>query len=189
MLSGIEIQKRMKLSPKQKFKKFLGFPTTPDIIISPYDAECMGPNSYDIHLANRMLVYTGAVLNSKKENETKEIIIPEKGLVLQPGELYLGSTIEHTETYNLVPKIDGRSSIGRLGILVHFTAGFGDVGFRGNWTLEISAQKPVTIYPGMRIGQLYYEKIVVKYKNYNGHYLGQKGATASMMNSKDNWQK
>ncbi|MDR1360925.1 MAG: dCTP deaminase [Rickettsiales bacterium] len=189
MLSGKEIIKRMSLTPKQKLQRFLGKSVCPDILIEPYDVKCVGPNSYDIHLAPTMLVYENEVLDSKQNNPTKKIEIPEDGLVLQPGELYLGSTIEYTETFNLVPKIDGRSSIGRLGILVHFTAGFGDVGFCGTWTLEIMVQKPVKVYPGMRIGQLYYEHISKDHDNYKGHYLGQNGAVASRMNNKDNWQK
>ena len=79
--------------------------------------------------------------------------------MIQPNQLYLGRTIERTETHNLVPMIEGRSSIGRLGLFVHVTAGFGDVGFRGFWTLEMFAIQPVRIYPGVPICQIFYHDI------------------------------
>jgi dCTP deaminase len=85
--------------------------------------------------------------------------IPEEGLVLTPNQLYLGRTIERTETHNLVPMIEGRSSIGRLGLFVHVTAGFGDVGFCGYWTLEMFAVQPVKIYPRVPICQIFFHQI------------------------------
>lgn len=184
MLSGKAIVKNMKPTFVQKV---MGKPA--NIVIEPFDPKCIGPNSYDIHLDDKLLVYTNDILDSRIKNPTSEIIIPTDGFTLLPNELYLGSTIEYTETRNMIPKIDGRSSIGRLGILVHYTAGFGDVGFCGTWTLEISVVKPTVVYPGMRIGQLYYELIQGKFSNYAGHYQGQRGAIASRMNNKDNWQK
>ena len=79
--------------------------------------------------------------------------------MLQPNQLYLGRTVERTETHNLVPMIEGRSSIGRLGLFVHVTAGFGDVGFCGYWTLEMFAVQPVRIYAGVAICQIFYHDI------------------------------
>jgi len=76
--------------------------------------------------------------------------------VLQPNTLYLGVTLEYTETHAHVPFLEGKSSTGRLGIDIHATAGKGDVGFCNTWTLEISATQPVRIYAGMPIGQLIY---------------------------------
>ena len=95
----------------------------------------------------------------KKPNEVEEIIIPETGYQLKPNELYLGRTLEYTNTKKYVPMIEGRSSIGRLGIFIHITAGFGDVGFAGYWTLEIFCIKPIIIYPNVEIAQLYYHTI------------------------------
>ena len=109
-----------------------------------------------------------------KRLKTNIIEIPKHGLVLEPNILYLGSTNEHTETYNLVPKIDGRSSIGRLGISVHITAGFGDIGFKGKWTLEISVVQPVIIYPNMEICQISYYIPYGDITEYNGRYQNQK---------------
>lgn len=98
-------------------------------------------------------------LDPKKDNKVNNIEIPEEGYVLVPGTLYLGTTEEYTETYGFIPNIDGRSTTGRLGIEIHRTAGFGDNGFCGKWTLEITVTHPVIVYPGMEIGQLYYEVI------------------------------
>jgi len=99
------------------------------------------------------------VLDMRKSNRVDRVHIPPEGLVLTPNQLYLGRTIERTETHNLVPMIEGRSSIGRLGLFVHVTAGFGDVGFCGYWTLEMFAVQPVKIYPGVSICQLFFHQI------------------------------
>lgn len=119
-------------------------------------------------------------LDPKKENETVDIIIPEEGYILMPGTLYLGETVEYTETNGFVPKIDGRSTTGRLGIVVHLTAGFGDNGFKGKWTLEITVTHPVIVYPNMEIGQLYFEELQGDTSmKYNGKYQNQQGVQAA----------
>ena len=119
-------------------------------------------------------------LDPKKENETMDITIPENGYILMPGTLYLGETVEYTETTGYVPKIDGRSTTGRLGIVIHLTAGFGDNGFKGKWTLEITVTHPVIVYPNMEIGQLYFEEIQGDSSmKYNGKYQNQQGVQAA----------
>ena len=143
ILSGAEIKSRM----------------GSDINISPYSDENLNPNSYNLTLHNEVLVYEEIVLDMQKPNRVNRIEIPEEGLVLRPETLYLGRTVEFTETHNLVPMIEGRSSVGRLGLFVHVTAGFGDVGFRGYWTLEMFAVQPVRIYPGVQICQIFYHQI------------------------------
>ena len=127
-----------------------------EIVIKPFDATNMGGNSYDVHLSKHFAQYTDKILDAKKHNQIHHFEIPEEGFVIQPGELYLGSTEEYTETHKHVPFLEGKSSTGRLGIDAHATAGKGDVGFCGYWTLEISCSKPVRIYAGMPIGQLIY---------------------------------
>lgn len=148
-----------------------------NIIIQPFNQAQLNPNSYNVTLNDELVVYDCKVLDARKQNPVKIIKIPEEGYVLMPNVLYLGRTNEYTETYNFVPGIDGRSSIGRLGIEIHRTAGFGDVGFKGTWTLEITAVMPVRIYPNEQIGQLYYEEITGKPTLYNGRYNGQIDAT------------
>jgi dCTP deaminase len=137
-----------------------------NIIIEPYDEKQLNPNSYNLRLHDELLVYEEIVLDMKRPNRFRRHVIPEEGLVLNPNQFYLGRTIERTETHNLVPMIEGRSSVGRLGLFVHVTAGFGDVGFKGFWTLEMSAVQPVRIYPGIPICQIYYHQIVGEVTEY-----------------------
>lgn len=155
------------------------------IFIEPFEPTQLNPNSYNVRLADKLLVYDEEILDMKKKNSYHIIPIPEEGLVLQPGKLYLGRTLEHTETRGLVPMLEGRSSVGRLGISIHATAGFGDIGFCGYWTLEISCIQPVRIYPGVEIGQVYYDEIKTPgdyYTTYkNGKYQNNTDVQPSMM--------
>lgn len=131
-----------------------------NIIINPFDRKHLGSNSYDVHLADTLLVYQGGkILDPHKENPVEPIYLEPGGLVLAPGELYLGSTRETTYTKKHAPMLEGRSSIGRLGINIHATAGVGDVGFCGYWTLEITVVRPVKVYPGMKIGQVLFYNV------------------------------
>jgi dCTP deaminase len=148
------------------------------IKIQPYNRECLGSNSYDVHLSKHLATYKDKTLDAKKHNEINHFEIPDEGFVLLPGELYLGVTEEYTETHVHVPFLEGKSSTGRLGIDIHATAGKGDVGFCGNWTLEISCKIPVRIYKGMPIGQLIYfpvdGEVEVKYNSKkDAKYSGQ----------------
>ena len=147
-------------------KKILDSIAEGQIVIEPYRRECLGTNSYDVHLSKYLAVYKDAVLDARKHNQIEEILIGEEGFVLQPGTLYLGSTLEYTETHNAVPFLEGKSSIGRLGIDIHATAGKGDVGFCNYWTLEISCVHPVRVYANMPIGQLIYFKVDGDIENY-----------------------
>jgi len=131
-----------------------------NIVIDPFDEQNLNPNSYNLSLHNELMIYEEVVLDMRKANRVRRIEVPEDGLVLSPNQLYLGRTVERTETHNLVPMIEGRSSIGRLGLFVHVTAGFGDVGFCGYWTLEIFAVQPVRIYPFIPICQIFYHQLV-----------------------------
>ncbi|MHB0956339.1 MAG: dCTP deaminase [Pirellulaceae bacterium] len=131
-----------------------------DIVIEPFDPKNLNPNSYNLTLHDEIMTYEEIVLDMRKSNRVRRLMVPPTGLVLNSNQLYLGRTIERTETHNLVPMIEGRSSIGRLGLFVHVTAGFGDVGFCGFWTLEMFAVQPVRIYPGVPICQIFYHQIV-----------------------------
>ncbi len=222
-LTGPEILRRMQISNPQNPNQHS------DIVIEPFFENCLGSNSYDLHLAPIIKVYKCTVPNGMKiaipynpdknatirdwfendvayenyakyllaydlsnpryaldsavKKETVEYKIPETGAILNPRFGYLGSTIEYTETFNLFPYIDGKSSTGRNFISVHQTAGRGDDGFCGNWTLEILVTHPTIVYPGMRIGQIYYEQFTGNRKPYNenpaSHYNNQKNATAA----------
>lgn len=126
------------------------------IVIKPFHRTYLGSNSYDVHLGKWLAMYEDEILDAKKHNRVRYFKIPEEGLILVPSKLYLGVTEEYTETHAHVPFLEGKSSIGRLGIDIHATAGKGDVGFCNYWTMEISVRQPVRIYAGMPIGQLIY---------------------------------
>ncbi|MCK5571237.1 MAG: dCTP deaminase [Bacteroidetes bacterium] len=132
---------------------------TGTIVISPFDRANLGTNSYDVHLGKFLAVYKSDILDAKVHNEVDYFEIPDKGMILLPHRLYLGVTQEYTETHRHVPFLEGKSSIGRLGIDIHATAGKGDIGFCNTWTLEISVKQPVRVYHGMPIGQLLYFEI------------------------------
>jgi dCTP deaminase len=137
-------------------KKILDEMKKGNIVIEPFNREKLGTNSYDVHLGKWLAVYEDEILDAKTHNKIKTFEIPDQGYILKPGTLYLGVTWEYTETRNFVPFLEGKSSIGRLGIDIHATAGKGDAGFCNNWTLEISVKMPVRVYKGMPIGQLIY---------------------------------
>lgn len=137
-------------------KKILSSIENGEIVIEPFNRECLGTNSYDVHLGKYLATYKDEILDAKSHNKVEHFEIPEEGFVLQPGTLYLGVTDEYTETHNSVPFLEGKSSVGRLGIDIHATAGKGDVGFCNTWTLEISCTQAVRVYAGMPIGQLIY---------------------------------
>lgn len=127
------------------------------IKITPFDIKKVSSNSYDVSLAKTLIVYTEGLLDCKKDNPYKEVEIPEEGIVLIPGELYLGCTVEKFETEDYIIMFEGKSSLARLGLFSHISAGFGDYGFIGHLTLEFSCVKPIRIYKNMPVGQVYYE--------------------------------
>ncbi len=166
ILSGKEIERRLHK----------------DIEITPFNVKQLGPNSYNLRLHNELVLYDEPVLDMKKEHKTRTIVIPQEGLVLEPGKLYLGRTHEYTRTENLVPMLEGRSSIGRLGLFIHITAGFGDVGFTGYWTLEMYSVQPIRIYAGVEICQIFYHTIEGDFERYTSNkYQCNQGIQASML--------
>jgi dCTP deaminase len=155
-----------------------------NIVIEPYNEEHVGPNSYDVTLSDILKTYDlvsgKSCLDSKKANKTITHMIPEKGYTLLPGKLYLGATVERVGSDCYVPMYEGRSSMARLGIQSHISAGFGDIGFKSHWTLEITVVHPVKIYPFMRIGQVYFHKVSkANVQLYDGKYVDQKGPQES----------
>jgi len=175
------------------------------IDIDPYDESLVGPNSVDLRLGDKLLVYEGVVkrfepykdddprlemespvyhdrsrsLDMRGDNPTLELPIPYTGIILRPGILYLGRTIETIGSNSFVPIVEGRSSVGRLGIHVHVTAGFCDLGFRGTITLEIHVLHSVRIYPNVPICQAYFLRPEGEIELYKGRYQDQVEPTAS----------
>lgn len=156
--------------------------------IQPFNDSQLNPNSYNLRLHNELLVYNNNELDMKKPNAASSLIIPEEGLLLETNKLYLGRTVEFTETNNYVPMLEGRSSIGRLGLFIHVTAGFGDVGFKGYWTLEIFCVQPIRIYAGVEICQIFYHSIEGDYDTYkSGKYQNNKGIQPSLLYKDFEW--
>ena len=164
------------------------------IVIEPYDATCIQPSSVDVKISNLFRVFrnhTAGVIDVKKDmtDLTELVEIPLDGVfMLHPGEFVLGSTLERVGVPDdLVARVEGKSSLGRLGLLIHSTAGFIDAGFDGHVTLELAnvANLPITLYPGMKIGQVSFMKMTSPAENPYGSgakgskYQGQRGPTPS----------
>jgi dCTP deaminase len=152
-----------------------------NIVISQFNPDHLNPNSVDLTLAPTFKVYTEGVLDPRKPNNTVEMTIPEEGFVLEPGEVYLYACNERIGVKNNIrAKVEGKSSLGRLGLFVHVTAGFIDTGFEGSLVLELVATRPIRVYPNMKICQIefaqvygpiletYDKKIGSKYHNQEG---------------------
>ncbi len=153
-----------------------------EIVIDPFNPEQLNPNSYNLRLHDELRVYDAHELDMRLENTSTVVQIPPEGLLLEPQRLYLGRTMEYTATKGLVPMLEGRSSIGRLGLFVHITAGFGDVGFQGYWTLEIFCVQPIRIYAGIQICQIFYHTIQGEYESYrSGKYQNNTGIQHSLL--------
>lgn len=148
------------------------------IEITPFERRFLGTNSYDIHLFPLLRRLSDEALDMRQPTNFEPIRIPKEGYVLQPNEIYLGSSIEYTESHIFVPQLEGKSSCGRLGLDVHVCAGFGDIGFCGFWTLELRVVKPLRVYAGAPIGQIVWHTAGVPETHYgakkSANYAGQK---------------
>lgn len=153
-----------------------------EIIIKPFNKSQLNPNSYNLRLADELMIYDLHELDMKKKNSGHLIKIPEEGYLLEPNKLYLARTMEYTETECFVPMLEGRSSVGRLGLFIHVTAGFGDVGFSGYWTLEMFCVQPIRIYSGVEICQIYFHTVLGTADKYDsGKYQNNKGIQTSLL--------
>lgn len=134
--------------------------------IDPFDPQFLNANSYDLSLHDELVIYEEVVLDAASPNRFRRISIPSEGLTLQPGQLYLGRTCETTRSHGVVPFVQGRSSLGRLGCIVNAGGGMGQSGYCGTWTLEIHVVQPVRIYAGLRVCQIAYHALVGKCDDY-----------------------
>jgi len=173
--------------------------TAGEILIEPFSNEQLNPNSYNVRLGPRLAVYLpspgvfypeditaqtqfpATILDCRVANYLFSFPIPNEGMVLYPGKLYLGSTLETTHTDKYVPMIEGRSSLARLGLSIHQTGGFGDQGFNGSWTLELACIEPIRIYAGIKIGQIQFWESRGEAQLYRGKYYHQTGPTPSQL--------
>lgn len=147
--------------------------------ISPFSPDQVNPNSYNVCLGPTLVVYTCDVIDAHCPNPTETLTIGEHGYVLQPGELYLGHTLEEVGSDLYVPLLFGRSSVGRLGLFVEITAPIGDIGFHGQWTLMLSPVRPLRVYAGMKIGQIMFFVSTGTVDLYAGRYQASTGPQAS----------
>ncbi len=164
------------------------------IVIDPLDETLIQPSSIDVRISNLFRVFrnhTAGVIDVKEDLTalTELVEIPaDEAFMLHPGEFVLGSTLERIAVPDdLVARIEGKSSLGRLGLLIHSTAGFIDAGFDGHITLELAnvASLPITLYPGMKIGQVSFVQMTSPADHPYGSgakgskYQGQRGPTPS----------
>ncbi|WP_406084515.1 dCTP deaminase [Streptomyces virginiae] len=147
--------------------------------ISPFMPTQVNPNSYNVSLGGTLLTYTNEVLDAHRPNPTRRTEIGDDGHVLQPGELYLGHTLEEVGSDLFVPLLFGRSSVGRLGLFVEITAPIGDIGFHGQWTLMLTPTRPVRVYAGMKIGQIMFFVSEGAIDLYEGKYQAASGPQPS----------
>lgn len=177
-------------------QKILDAVKTGQIYISPFNPQNINPNSYNLTLGDKIMeVVTNkdGIINPREKHEVIELTPVshdeyvldklsenDRAFLLKPGKLYLASTVEETGTDLYVPMLSGRSSMARCGVQVHMTAGFGDIGFRGTWTLEIAVVYPTILIAGMQIAQVYFEEPYGDaHIKYNGKYQGQKNPQIS----------
>jgi dCTP deaminase len=164
------------------------------IVIEPLDEGDIQPSSVDLRIDRFFRVFrnhTMRVIDVKEDQEELTELLEigeEDALILHPGEFVLGSTLERVALPNdLVARLEGKSSLGRLGLLIHSTAGFVDAGWDGHLTLELSnvANLPITLYPGMKIGQISFLRMTTPADRPYGSsqigskYQGQRGPTPS----------
>jgi dCTP deaminase len=159
------------------------------LVIEPFDEAYLQPSSIDLRIAPEFRVFHNnrrpyIDVRSANDDLTEVVAIPEdEPFILHPGEFVLGSTVERVALPDdLVARLEGKSSLGRLGLLIHSTAGYIDPGFDGTITLELSnvARLPISIYPGMAIGQISFLQMTTPVERpYRGKYQGQRGPTAS----------
>src|SRR5213593_4481677 len=164
------------------------------ITIDPFDAACVQPSSVDLHVDSQFRVFANSrypFIDVRQEMPDLTELVevkPDEPFILHPGEFVLGSTLERVALPDdLVARLEGKSSLGRLGLLIHSTAGFVDAGFDGHLTLELSnvANLPIAIYPEMKIGQISFLQMTTAAENPYGtgeagsKYQGQRGPTPS----------
>jgi dCTP deaminase len=151
------------------------------IDIRPFYPSQLNPNSYDFRLGPVFKTYASYVLDARKPNTAVETVIPEAGLIFQPGRIYLGHTVEIMGSDLYVPIIRGKSSIARLGLFIHVTADIIDIGSHNQWTLQLNPVQPIRLYPNMLIGQVTFWKVSGDIELYNGKYQGSMGPVESQV--------
>ncbi|MFD8498259.1 PEP/pyruvate-binding domain-containing protein [Amycolatopsis sp. NPDC059657] len=149
------------------------------ITIDPFFPEQVNPNSYNFRLGRTLRVYRPGCLDPRQVNEFDEIEIPDEGYVLEPGRLFLAHTIEILGSDHYAPTFAARSSIARLGIFINLSASLGDIGYKGQWTLQLYTSHSVRVYAGINIGQMMWWRTQGEIQLYEGKYQGASGPRSS----------
>jgi dCTP deaminase len=151
------------------------------IVIEPFDLAAVNPNSYNFTLSDRLIVYCDGVLDASRDNPTEELRIPAEGFRLKANRLYLAATREVLGSDHYAPTFAARSSVARLGLFINLSAPLGDIGFVGQWTLQLYPTHDVIVYEGMKIGQMMWWKTMGEIALYDGKYQHSTGPRASML--------
>jgi deoxycytidine triphosphate deaminase len=152
-----------------------------NIVIDPFEPEQVNPNSYNFRLGPTLRVYTDFPLDPKRRNAYTDLDIPAEGFVLQPHRLYLGCTAEVLGSKRYAPTYAARSSVARLGLFINLSACLGDIGFIGQWTLQLYTVHPLRIYAGMKIGQIMWWQPKGEILLYDGKYQGSVGPQSTQI--------
>ena len=149
------------------------------IHIDPFTADHLNPNSYNFRLGDTLHVYRNPPVDPRCENPVAVLRIPDGGLVVSPHRLYLAHTVEVMGSDHYAPTFAARSSVARLGLFINLSASLGDIGYHGQWTLQLFAAQPIRVHAGMRIGQIMWWRPQGQIVLYDGKYQGAAGPCAS----------
>lgn len=149
------------------------------IHIEPFAPDQINPNSYDLRLAPRLLVYRDRELDVARNNPVDEVIVPPDGIILHPDRIYLGGSMEYVGSDHYVPIVRAKSSLARLGLFIHVTADLIDIGSHGPTTFQLHSVLPLRVYPEMRIAQVTYWVPRGRIKLYDGKYSPAEAPMAS----------
>jgi dCTP deaminase len=149
------------------------------IVIHPFLPGNVNPNSYNFRVGNTLRVYRDEVIDPRCRPDTELVTMPKSGYVLEAHRLYLASTLEVMGSDHYAPTFAARSSVARLGLFINLSASLGDIGYLGQWTLQLFPATNLRIYPGMEIGQIMWWKPLGEIELYDGKYQGSSGPCAT----------
>lgn len=149
------------------------------IVIEPFDKSHLEPNSYGIHLGEKLIEYDELFIDSRCTSKSKEYLIPSEGLVLEPGRFYLGHTLERIGGVKFTSELFANSSVAGMGIWIQTSAPLGHVGAVIQWTLEICVAQRIRVYPGMMLGKVCFWQNFGSISPYEGRYAKSISVVAS----------
>jgi len=151
------------------------------IVVDPFDPGQVNPNSYNFRLGRQCRVYSKYPLDPRVPNEDDEIELDDDGFLLEPGRLHLCCTMEILGSEYYAPTFAARSSVARLGLFINLSASLGDIGYIGQWTLQLFSIHPLWVYPGMEIGQMMWWRPQGEIVLYEGKYQSSQGPQTTLI--------